>query len=178
MKVYIPDQILAEWFVKSLLPKITEDVAKAGVVTEEQVIAQAQYLDLVYTQSGTLHEKIPDLPKQGQIAAAPSGSHAADGMIDIVNSKRKKKYSKNSSPIIALLDSPKGESSPEVFADIHVVETSTTKSKSGGKKKGKNKNKKNSKEKNDKNESNDEKRKPRYPCYICDEEHFTKECPH
>ena len=41
MKVYIPDQILAEWFVKSLLPKITEDVAKAGVVTEEQVIAQA-----------------------------------------------------------------------------------------------------------------------------------------
>ena len=49
MKVFIPDEILAEWFVKSLLPKITEDVAKAGVVTEEQVIAQAQYLDLVYT---------------------------------------------------------------------------------------------------------------------------------
>ena len=49
VKVYIPDQILAEWFVKSLLPKITEDVAKAGVVTEEQVISQAQYLDLVYT---------------------------------------------------------------------------------------------------------------------------------
>ncbi len=43
MKVFIPDQILAGWFVKSLLPKITE----------EQVIAQAQYLDLVYTQSGT-----------------------------------------------------------------------------------------------------------------------------
>ena len=39
VKVFIPDQILAGWFVKSLLPKITE----------EQVIAQAQYLDLVYT---------------------------------------------------------------------------------------------------------------------------------
>lgn len=63
VKVFIPEQILAEWFVKSLLPKITEDVAKAGVVTEDQVIAQAQYLDLVYTQSGTLHEKIRDLPK-------------------------------------------------------------------------------------------------------------------
>ena len=41
MKVYIPDQILAELFVKSLLPKITKDVAKAGFVTKEQVIAQA-----------------------------------------------------------------------------------------------------------------------------------------
>lgn len=75
MKVFILDQILAEWFVKSLLPKITEDVAKVGVVTEEKVIAQAQYLDLVYTHSGTLHEKIPDLPKQNQITAAPSRSH-------------------------------------------------------------------------------------------------------
>ena len=42
MKVFIPDQILVKWFIKSLLPKITEDVAKAGVVIEEQVIAQAQ----------------------------------------------------------------------------------------------------------------------------------------
>ncbi|MCY6525001.1 hypothetical protein, partial [Actinobacillus pleuropneumoniae] len=113
MKVFIPDQILAEWFVKSLLPRITEDVAKAGVVTEEQVIAQAQYLDLVYTQSGTLHEKIPDLPKSNQIAAAPSGSHAADGMIGIVTTKSKKKSSKASNtPIITLPDSPTGESSP------------------------------------------------------------------
>ena len=49
MKVFIPNQILAEWFIKSLLPKITEDVAKGGVITKEQVIAQAQYFDLVYT---------------------------------------------------------------------------------------------------------------------------------
>src|SRR5699024_9710470 len=139
---------LAEWFVKSLFPKITEDVAKAGVVTEEQVIAQAQYLDLVYTQSGTLHEKIPNLPNQNQIDAAPSGSHAADGMIGTVNTKSKKKSSKNSSPIITLPDSPTGESSAELSADIHVVESSTAKPKNGGKKKGKKKNKeKNPKEK-------------------------------
>lgn len=49
VKVFIPDQIFSEWFIKSFLPKITEDVAKGGVVIEEQVIAQAQYLDLVYT---------------------------------------------------------------------------------------------------------------------------------
>lgn len=61
-KVYIPYQILAEWFLKSLLPVITKDVAKGGVMTEEKVIAHAQYLDLVYTQFGTLYEKIPYLP--------------------------------------------------------------------------------------------------------------------
>ena len=99
-------------------------------------------------------------------------------MIGSVSTKSKKKYSNNSSLIITLPNSPKGESSPEISADIHVVETSMNKSKSGGKKKGKNKNKKNSKEKTDKNESNDEKHKPRYPCYICDEDNFTKECPH
>ena len=41
VKKFIPVQILAKWFVKSLLPKITEYVAKGGVVTEEKVIAQA-----------------------------------------------------------------------------------------------------------------------------------------
>ena len=178
MKVFIPDQILAKWFVKSLLPKITEDVAKAGVVTKEQVISQDQYLDLIYMQSGTLHEKIPDLPKQNQITVAPSGSHTADGMIGSVNTKSKKKSSKNSSPIITLLDSPTGDSSAEIPTNIHVVESSTAKSKSGGKKKGKKKNKQNSKEKSDKIESTYEKRKPRYRCLFCDEEHFTRDCPH
>ena len=105
-------------------------------------------------------------------------SHVADGMIGTVNTKRKKKSSKNYSPIITLPDSPKGESSPEVSAEIHVVETSMTKSKSGSKNKGNNKNKRNSKEKTDKDESNDEKRKPRYPCFICEQDHFTKECPY
>ena len=54
VKVFILDQIFVEWFIKSLLPNITEDVAKGGVVTEEEVIAQARYLDLVYIQSSTL----------------------------------------------------------------------------------------------------------------------------
>ena len=63
VKTYAPDQLLAEWFIKSFLSSIIEDVAKGGVVTEEQVIARAQYLDLIYTQSGTLYDKIPDAPR-------------------------------------------------------------------------------------------------------------------
>lgn len=127
VNVFIPDQILAKWFVKPLLPKITEDVANAGVVTTEKVISQAQYLDLIYMQSGTLHEKIPNLPKQNQIIAAPSGSHATDDMIGSLNTKSKKNSSNNSSPIITLPDSLTGESSAEIPTDIHVVESSTAK---------------------------------------------------
>jgi hypothetical protein len=49
IKVIIPDILLAEWFTKSLLPLITCDVAMGGVVTEEEAISWAQYLDLVYS---------------------------------------------------------------------------------------------------------------------------------
>ena len=142
MKVFILDQILAEWFIKSLLPKITEDVAKGGVVMEEQVIAQAQYLDLVYTQSSTLYKNIPDLPCPSQIIATPSGSHAADIIIGLVNTNKiKKKSSKTNSPIITLLDSLKRDSSLETSTDIHVVHSSAAKSKIGNNKIGENKNK-------------------------------------
>lgn len=36
VKTYVPDQILAEWFIKSLLPSITEDVSKGGVVLKSK----------------------------------------------------------------------------------------------------------------------------------------------
>ena len=105
VKVFIPNQILEEWFIKSLLPKIIEDVAKGSVITEEQVIAQAQYLHLVYTQSGILYEKILDLPCPGQITATCYCSHSANGIIGIViANKSKKKSSKPTSPIITLPD--------------------------------------------------------------------------
>jgi len=35
VNVFIPYNILAEWFMKSLLPIIMEDVSKGGVSTEE-----------------------------------------------------------------------------------------------------------------------------------------------
>jgi hypothetical protein len=60
IKAVIPDQLLAEWFTKSLLPPIARDVTMGGVVIEEEAISRAQYLDLVYSQSGTLYELIPN----------------------------------------------------------------------------------------------------------------------
>ena len=48
--------------MKYLLPPIARDVAMGGVVMEEHTISHAQYLDLVYSQSGTLYELIPHAP--------------------------------------------------------------------------------------------------------------------
>jgi hypothetical protein len=54
-----------------------------GVVTEEQAISHAQYLDLVYSQTGTLYDLLPDLPRPGTsiTSTTPAASHAADGVI-------------------------------------------------------------------------------------------------
>jgi len=56
-------------------------VAKGAVATEEQVISQAQYLDLVYTKSSTLYENIQELPRSTPNNPPLLGSHATDGMI-------------------------------------------------------------------------------------------------
>ena len=103
VKTYVPDQLLAEWFIKSLLPTITEDVAKGLVVTEEQVIARAQYLDLVYTQSCMLYDKIPDAPRpEFSIPPPPKSnndSHAGDGVIG-----KHKIYSQNANEKVLALE--------------------------------------------------------------------------
>jgi hypothetical protein len=41
IKVPFPDQLLVEWFTKSLIGPITHDVSMGGVITEEQAISRA-----------------------------------------------------------------------------------------------------------------------------------------
>ena len=57
-------------------------------VTEEQAIARAQYLDLVYSQSGTLYDYFPDTPRPRTSEAPPKPS--IDGVIGSVNASSKK----------------------------------------------------------------------------------------
>jgi hypothetical protein len=87
IKAVIPDQLLAEWFTKSLLPQIARDVAMGGVVTEEEAIARAQYLDLVYSQSGTLYELIPNATRATNDPSKPSTASHADGVIGSVKTQ-------------------------------------------------------------------------------------------
>jgi hypothetical protein len=79
--------LLAEWFTKSLLPQITHDVAMGGVVTKEEAIARAQYLDLVYSQSGTLYELIPNATRDTNDPSKPSSASHADGVIGSIKTQ-------------------------------------------------------------------------------------------
>jgi hypothetical protein len=63
--------------------EIGKDIAMGGVVIEEQAISRTQYLDLIYSQMGTLYDLFPELPRPGtsSTSTAPTASHAADGVI-------------------------------------------------------------------------------------------------
>jgi hypothetical protein len=54
-----------------------------GVVTEEQAISHAQYLDLIYSQMGTLYDLLLELPHPNTSITSTNlvASHAADGVI-------------------------------------------------------------------------------------------------
>lgn len=88
VKTYVLDQLLVEWSIKSLFPSITKNVAKCKVVTEEKVITRAQYLDLIYTQYGTLCENIKYALIPSNIVPHTPGkeSHAIDGIIGSASS--------------------------------------------------------------------------------------------
>jgi hypothetical protein len=52
-----------------------------GVVTEDQAISHAQYLDLVYSQSGTLYDLILHAPRMSSDQSKPSSDAHSDGII-------------------------------------------------------------------------------------------------
>jgi hypothetical protein len=58
-----------------------------GVVTEEEAISRAQYLDLVYSQSGTLYELIPNATRTPTDPSKPSSMTHADGVIGTVKTQ-------------------------------------------------------------------------------------------
>jgi hypothetical protein len=58
-----------------------------GVVTEEEAITRAQYLDLVYSQSGTLYELIPNATHATNDPSKPSTASHADGVIGSVKTQ-------------------------------------------------------------------------------------------
>ena len=125
------------------MPSIIEDVAKRGVVTEEQGISHAQYLDLIYTQFGTIYDKIPDAPRpKFSIPPPPKSnkdSHADDGMIGTTSTKTAKDTSKKDCAV----SSQKVDEEP-LASKINAMSTDKGKNpkQPGGKKKGTNKKKK------------------------------------
>jgi hypothetical protein len=87
IKEIIPYILLAEWFTKSLLPPISHDVTMGGTVIEEETIAQAQYLDLVFSQSSTLYEFLSNAARANTDPSKPSSSSHADGVISSIKTQ-------------------------------------------------------------------------------------------
>jgi len=141
VKTYVPDKLLAEWFIKYLLPSIIENVAKGGVITEEQVISYAQYLDLIYTQSGMLYDKIPHAPHLNQSIPPPSSnrdSHAGDGVIGSLSMQT---ASRPSSQPLATNKTVNASKVPAFKINAVSSEKGKNQKQRGSKKKGKNKKK-------------------------------------
>jgi hypothetical protein len=186
IKVVIPDQLLEEWFMKSLLPWISRDVSMGGVFTEEESIAKSHYLYLVYSQSGTLYELIPNATHATNDPSKPSSSSPADGVIGSVKTQSTSQ-SAGDAPRSASTSTPSpttpSTSSHTQVSEVNAVQ-STPSQQTGGNKNTKNKNKKTKNNEQPKPQKppptneNKPQRKPNFSCLIYGDDHYTQDCPH
>jgi hypothetical protein len=167
IKAIIPDILLVEWFTKSLLPSIARDVAMGGTVTEEQAIARDQYLNLVYSQFGTLYDLLPNVVRANIDPCKPSSSIHADGVIGSV------KTQSTSQSLTLSSTSPQNQ-----ISEVNAVQ-STPSQQFGGKKKTKNKSKNNNEQPKNQTPTTEKKTqwKLKLLCIICGDDHYTRDCP-
>jgi hypothetical protein len=134
--------LLAEWFTKSFVNDISHDIDMGGVVTEEQAISRAQYLDLVYSQMGTLYDLLPDSPRPSTSATSTTlaVSHVVNGVIVTFHARPHSASSNNPKPISSnVKNSPSPTPPTSKTSEVNAVQsTPAGKNKS---KKGKSKNK-------------------------------------
>jgi hypothetical protein len=100
IKFPLLDQLLAEWFCKSLIGPIIHDITMGGVVTKEQAISHAQYIDLVYSQMETLYDLIPNAPcpSKNPTTTPPTTSHVVDGVINTFHAEAQFTHAGHTNP--------------------------------------------------------------------------------
>jgi hypothetical protein len=117
-----------------------------GIVTEEKAISCAQYLDLIFSQMGTLYDLLPELPRPNSYSTSttPASSHVADGVIGTAQAQSHSASStnpKSASSIVQNAPSPTPPTSKN--SEVNVIQsTLAAKNKSkkgrGNNKEGKN----------------------------------------
>jgi hypothetical protein len=182
IKLELPDQLLAEWFTKSFVNDIDREISMGGVVTEEQAISRAQYLDLVYSQMGTLYDLLPDLPhpSTSTTSTTPAASHAADGVIGTFQAQPHSASSTNPKLASNVQNAPSPAPPTGKTSEVNAVQSTPAGKNKSKKGRGKNKEEKNtSQAERTKTTPVDDrdKCKPRYPCLICGDDHYMKDCP-
>ena len=104
-----------------------------GVVTEEQAISQDRYLDLVYSQYGTLFYLIPQDPRPNTDTAKPPVETPVNGIVGSIQPFSVAKPAKKPN---ASATTP---STPKVSTEVNVIQSTQTPN--NNKNKGKEKNK-------------------------------------
>lgn len=120
------------------------------------------------------------IPSSKLIASKSPDVPLVDGVIGYVSETSTKVSSKHKCVSNTGTNNPlKNSSSPGKTFEVHVVQSSAIDKASKGKKKGKGKAKANAPKKDPPKSSADgaSNRKPKYPFLICEEEHYTKDCP-
>ena len=187
IKVPLHDQLLVEWFTKSLIGPIARDISMGGVITEEQAISHAQYLYLVYSQVDTLYKLISDAPRppKNPTPTPPVASHVVDGMIGTFHAETQSTQASHTNPkstTVNVQSTPTPTPSFGKTSEVNSVQSTPTE-KNQNKKKGKGKNKedKNNNQQSKKPKTqpiyDKDKCKPHYPCLICGDDHYTKYYP-
>lgn len=153
-----------------------------GCVNEERAITRAQYLDLVYSQSGTLYEMLLDAPRpSSDLTASPTtDTPPVDDVIGSMSQTLAKASLKQKSVSNTGSNNPsKNSSNPCKTSEVHVVYSTAIDKSSKGKNKGKGKAKVDAPKQDPPKSSTDDasRRKSKYPCLICEEDHYTKGCP-
>jgi hypothetical protein len=94
IKVPVPPAFLLEWFLKSLVPQLSKDVATSGVFSEEEAIMRAQQFELIYSQSGLLYNILPDAPRSILDKTRQRAGPRADGIVGSAQTKPAEKLTK------------------------------------------------------------------------------------
>jgi hypothetical protein len=183
IKVPVPPAFLLEWFLKSLVPQLSKDVATSGVFSEEEAIMRAQQFELIYSQSGLLYNILPDAPRSILDKTRQRAGPHADGIVGSAQTKPAEQLTKQLQQL-SIQHSAASQTSalaapPTQTSEVHSVQTTNPKANQQpeGKKKQRKKSKGDKKPNDKAGEGTTEKRKARYPCNLCAEDHPTHLCP-
>ena len=131
-------QLLTKWFTKSFIAPIARDIAMGGCITKKKAIAHAQYLDLVYSQSNTLYELLPNAlrPSSDPTTSESPAVPPVDEVIGSVSqtpakTSSKHKSASNATPNISSQNPP----SPGKTSEVHIVQSTAVDKSSKGKNK-------------------------------------------
>jgi hypothetical protein len=183
IKVPVPPAFLLEWFLKSLVPQLSKDVAISGVFSEEEAIMRAQQFELIYSQSGLLYNILPDAPRSILDKTRQRARPHADGIVGSAQTKPAEQLTKQLQQLSiqhsAASQTTASAAPPTQTSEVHSVQTTNPKANQQpeGKKKQRKKSKGDKKPNDKAGEGTTEKRKARYPCNLCAEDHPTHLCP-